>query len=85
MRATGLEPARQGHQNLNLARLPFRHARESVNSISWTDIFSNAGVITDVNELVNVQVGYLKAYFISLSILLLVFMFYSLPKKSGML
>ena len=57
MRATGLEPARQEHQNLNLARLPFRHARESVNSISWTDIFST-GVITDVNELVNAQVGH---------------------------
>lgn len=59
MRATGLEPARQGHQNLNLARLPFRHARESVNSISLTDnFFSTASEITDVNELVNVQVGH---------------------------
>ena len=58
MRATGLEPARQEHQNLNLARLPFRHARESVNSISWTDIFSTASAITDVNELVNVQVDH---------------------------
>ena len=27
VRVTGLEPARQGHQNLNLARLPFRHTR----------------------------------------------------------
>lgn len=27
VRVTGLEPARQRHQNLNLARLPFRHTR----------------------------------------------------------
>ena len=27
VRVTGLEPARLGHQNLNLARLPFRHTR----------------------------------------------------------
>ena len=27
VRVTGLEPARQKHQNLNLARLPFRHTR----------------------------------------------------------
>ena len=27
VRVTGLEPARLRHQNLNLARLPFRHTR----------------------------------------------------------
>ena len=30
VRVTGLEPARRGHQILNLARLPFRHTRAPI-------------------------------------------------------
>ena len=33
VRVTGLEPARLRHQNLNLARLPFRHTRINTSDI----------------------------------------------------
>ena len=69
MRITGLEPARHGHQNLNLARLPippyphriFLFAKESPNLFRF-ELSSEASGIRTPDNLIKSQVLYHLSY-----------------------